>query len=100
MTAAAKPKKIVSDSSVNLIQVLKGMSPTSPRAHLPAAMTIPTICERSAIADDKELIRYLYILEGQKLVSPCPPGDFTAKEWTITDEGLRALKVISQSMAA
>ncbi len=41
----------------------------------------------SGINDQRELTRYLYRLEGHKLVSADPPGNFTSENWYVTDEG-------------
>lgn len=61
-------------------------------------MEIAEIAEVSGLNDEKEAQRYLYILEGHKLVSPFPPGDFTSKCWQITDEGIKTFKMISSSI--
>lgn len=37
--------------------------------------------------DEKETQRTMYVLEGMKLVQPCPPGDFTTRFWRISEEG-------------
>lgn len=41
----------------------------------------------SGISDQRELIRYLYRLEGHKLVSADPPGNFTSENWFVTEDG-------------
>jgi hypothetical protein len=43
-------------------------------------------------SDEKEVQRSLYVLEGHKLVTPIPEGDFTSKTWQITETGVEALK--------
>ena len=48
-------------------------------------------------ADEKEIQRSLYILEGHKYVTPLPAGDFTSKTWHITDFGISAIKSIGSS---
>ena len=60
-------------------------------------LLLSEILERSGIDDEKEVQRYLYILEGQKLVTPMPEGDFTSKNWQITRDGVRILKLIASS---
>jgi hypothetical protein len=42
--------------------------------------------------DEKEIQRFLYVLEGQKLVCPVPEGDLTSRHWRLTSEGLDTLK--------
>ncbi len=56
---------------------------------------IEEINVNSGLNDEKETQRYLFILEGQKLVSPYPSGDFTSKVWYITQRGLDAVKLVS-----
>jgi hypothetical protein len=56
---------------------------------------IEEINVNSGLNDEKETQRYLFILEGQKLVSPYPEGDFTSKTWYITKRGLEAVKLVS-----
>lgn len=95
----AKPPKLpknVSESYLNQITVLKTLSretaPTNPRPY-----QLTEIAELSGLRDEREVQRYLFILEGQKLVTPHPAGDFTSKTWQITRDGMRALKVIQRS---
>ena len=52
---------------------------------------------RGISLDEKETLRTLYVLEGLKLVQPCPPGDFTSKIWKITLEGCKLAKTITES---
>lgn len=52
------------------------------------------IAELSGLQDEKETQRYLYILEGHKLVTPKPAGDFTSKYWALTDDGVKTYKQI------
>lgn len=96
----AKPPKLpknVSESYLNQITVLKtlsreGAAPTTPRPY-----QLTEIAELSGLRDEREVQRYLFILEGQKLVAPHPAGDFTSKTWQITRDGMRALRVIQRS---
>ena len=94
--AKAKGKKTIGDAFLHQISVLKTLS----RDGVPTALRsvqLSEITERSGLGDEKEVLRYLYILEGQKLVSPQPEGDFTSRTWAITTDGVRALKTISMS---
>lgn len=61
---------------------------------------INEIAELSGIKDERETQRYLYILEGHKLVTPLPPGDLTSKNWQITSVGLKTVQQLDQSRAA
>lgn len=64
----------------------------------PRLLEIGEIAELSGLVDEKEALRYLYILEGNKLVTPYPSGDFTSKTWHATAEGVRLWKTISQEL--
>ena len=66
----------------------------------PRALSIVEITQMIGLEDEKETQRHLFILEGSKLVSPQPPGDFTSKVWQITREGMDAVKMINNSVAA
>lgn len=77
---------------IKLLSVLSGEG-SSVRS-----IPITELVSLSGLPDEKEVQRYLYILEGQKLVSPFPEGDFTSKNWKVTKEGLRAWRLISRSM--
>lgn len=61
-------------------------------------LDVDQVAELSGLGDDKEALRFLYILEGHKLVSPFPKGDFTSKTWQITEEGLKVWASISSEM--
>ena len=99
MVKPPKGRKVISDSYLHQISVLKTLSVDTPpvTTHALRQLQISEIAERSGLKDEKEVLRYLYILEGQKLVSPHPQGDFTSRMWCITTDGVRALKTISQS---
>ena len=60
---------------------------------------INEIAELSGLVDEKETQRYLYILEGHKLVTPKPAGDFTSKMWALTDDGVKTFKQISKDFS-
>jgi hypothetical protein len=96
--SSGKPKNSFSDSHIHQISVLRAMS--GGEALEPRPIPINEITLRSGLNEEKEIQRALYILEGQKLVSPFPEGDFTSRTWCITKEGMRALKLISMSAAA
>ena len=59
---------------------------------------INEISELSGVNDEKEVQRYLFILEGQKLVAPYPAGDFTSRTWHITKRGMKAMKTITSTV--
>ncbi len=93
-----------SDSYLNQITLLKILSGQlekvaldSKKNHDRKEYNINELTELARLADEKEVIRYLFILEGQKLVSPLPEGDFTSRHWKITDNGVRVLKTISKT---
>jgi hypothetical protein len=54
--------------------------------------TINELVTKSGVKDEREVLRYLFILEGQKLVSPFPEGDFTSRTWMITQDGIEAVR--------
>ena len=89
--------KNVSESYRNQINVLHILSKSPSASIEPRQFQINEIAEMSGLRDEKEIQRYLFILEGQKLVAPYPAGDFTSKTWHITKDGLRAVKTISRS---
>ena len=93
-------KKHISDSHLNQIAVLRSMSHRAGEVKEAKPFEIDEISKLSGIKDERETQRYLFILEGQKLVSPFPKGDFTSKTWQITAGGISALKTIENSAAA
>lgn len=87
--------RTLSESHMRQIEILKVMSQqtsTEPRQY-----EISEIATLSQMKDEKEVQRYLLILEGQKLVSPHPKGDFTSSRWQITRQGMRAMRSISNA---
>jgi hypothetical protein len=52
-------------------------------------LDIRVVCERLGGKDEREVQRSLYILEGQKFVTPIPEGNFTSRIWCATKEGIR-----------
>jgi hypothetical protein len=92
-------KKRLSPSSVSQIQILNALAPAQTFTAIePRRLQIGEIAELSGLRDEKETQRFLFILEGQKLVSPFPEGDFTSKTWQITNQGVQTLKQISSVM--
>ena len=89
-------KKRLPPSSVSQIQILNALAPVQNLAPAePKRLQINEIAEISGLRDERETQRFLFILEGQKLVSPFPEGDFTSKVWQITNQGVQTLKQIS-----
>jgi hypothetical protein len=98
-TSSTKKKRL-SPSSVSQIQILHALaSSLSPSASEPKRLEITEIAQRSGLVDEKETQRFLFILEGQKLVTPFPEGDFTSKVWQITTQGVQTLRQISSAMS-
>ncbi len=93
-----KPRvpRYVSDSHKNQIVILRALCVHEHTIPKPRSLEISEIAEACGLNDEREIQRYLYILEGHKLVSPQPPGDFTSKIWGITDEGVRAFRSLQQ----
>ena len=87
--------KHLSEAYVNQLNVLKALTSDSKVNCQPKHLDITAIAQMSGLRDEKETQRYLYILEGHKLVAPHPPGDFTSKLWHITEDGMKAFKTIS-----
>jgi hypothetical protein len=98
-TSSSKKKRL-SPSSISQIQILHALaSSPSTGAVEPGRLEINEIAQRSGLGDEKETQRFLFILEGQKLVTPFPEGDFTSKIWQITSQGVQTLRQISSSMS-
>lgn len=93
----ANNKRNISENFLNQMNVLKVLSGKPVPALDPRPFQINEIAELSGVKDEKEIQRYLFILEGQKLVTPQPEGDFTSKTWVITRDGLRVVKRASNS---
>jgi hypothetical protein len=92
-------KKRLSPSSMSQIQILNALANnTAGGSSEQSKLEINQIAERSGL-DEKETQRFLFILEGQKLVTPLPEGDFTSKIWQITSQGVQTLRQISSVMA-
>ena len=84
-----RPKRLdpVFDKQIDILEIL---SKNSSNINL-KEYHIEEIVQMSGSLDEREIQRCLYVLEGQKLVAPMPPGDFTSKRWHITSDGLRVL---------
>lgn len=101
MSKDAKLPRNVADSHVHQINVLKVLSGGAHEtASEPKQLQINEISSKSGLKDEKETQRYLFILEGQKLVTPMPEGDFTSRNWQITKNGLKAVKMIQKATTA
>ena len=98
MTSEQKRKvRNISDSHLQQISVLKAMRIQTPVETEPKLLQIEEIAQAAGLNDEREIQRYLFILEGQKLVTPHPAGDFTSRTWQITKTGIRALRTIESS---
>lgn len=106
---ASKGKKNtrhLNETYVHQINVLRALVEHSSKdaqilrelASRPRTFDISEIAQLSGLRDEKETQRYLYILEGHKLVSPFPAGDFTSKNWHVTEDGMKAYKSISSEV--
>ena len=96
-TGTSSHKKLTT-SHLNQITVLRAMSQKDTMTKEAEHLQIGEITSLSGLGDEKEVQRYLFILEGQKLVTPHPEGDFTSRFWKITTDGMRALKTIDKSV--
>lgn len=90
--------RTLSENHLKQITLLRTLSTDVSPGQNPRQYHINEIAAISGFRDEKEIQRYLFILEGQKLVEPCPAGDFTSKTWLITRRGIKAVKTISSSM--
>lgn len=99
MSKEAKLPRNVGDSHVHQINVLRAMSPSAQEIGEPKQLQINEISSKSGLKDEKETQRYLFILEGQKLVTPLPEGDFTSRTWQITKHGQKAMRMIQKTTA-
>ena len=61
--------------------------------------SVQEIAKGSLIENKDETLRSLYILEGQKLVTPFPPGDFTSNNWCLTEIGANIANQIVKKAA-
>lgn len=98
MAKSSKPLRNLSESYVNQLNVLKSLAPEGAILARPRPYQINEIAELTGLRDEREIQRYLFILEGQKLVAPFPEGDFTSKTWHITKNGMKAVKTLQRSI--
>ena len=87
-------QKKLSDTYKHQISILKALTTTKGQAES-RPILIDEIAVSSGLKDERETQRFLYILEGQKLVAPHPAGDFTSRHWVITQDGIKALRSIA-----
>ena len=100
MSKSGKLPRNVADSHVHQINVLKVMSNGAALdAGNAKEFQLNDISARCGLKDEKETQRYLYILEGQKLVTPLPEGDFTSRTWRLTRHGVKAVRMIQKETA-
>ncbi|MGI6681497.1 MAG: hypothetical protein ACOX3T_08495 [Bdellovibrionota bacterium] len=96
MSKDSNMQKKLTDSHIKQINLLKAMSKdvveSGKESRKYEIEEINAIC---GLNDERETQRYLFILEGQKLVSPSPEGDFTSTTWYVTKRGLDAVKLVS-----
>jgi hypothetical protein len=96
-SSSSSKKKRLSPSSISQIQILHALASSSDSSEN-RRLDISEIAQRSGLGDEKETQRFLFILEGQKLVTPFPERDFTSKIWQITSQGVQTLRQISSVM--
>lgn len=99
MSKNGKLPRNAADAHVHQINVLKVMSSGAVECGEARQFQLNEISSRCGLKDEKETQRYLFILEGQKLVTPLPEGDFTSRTWQITNTGLKAMKMIQKETA-
>ena len=102
MTQAAsssfRASRTLSESHKRQIEVLRILSGAIAQPPQPRQYEISEIAQLTNMEDEREVQRYLLILEGQKLVTPYPRGDFTSTRWQITRRGVKAMRTIVRSV--
>ena len=98
MSSNDKAKNKIPDSYLNQISILKVLAQEGPVEEPARQYQIHEIAELSGLRDERETQRCLFILEGQKLVTPYPAGDFTSRNWHITKHGVKTFKSIARSL--
>ena len=93
---SSNKQKKLSETYRHQINIMRALT-TGTITHDARPVQLEQIAEASGLKDEPETQRFLYILEGQKLVAPHPAGDFTSRHWQITQDGLKALKSIGQA---
>ncbi len=91
-----KTSRTLTDSHKKQIEILQVMAEHISGPGQVRQFEITELCSLSTIKDEKEMTRFLLILEGQKLVSPYPEGNFTSSRWILTKEGAKAIRVFTR----
>lgn len=91
--------KKLSDTYKHQINILKALTVAKGQTET-RPIQIDEIAQSSGLKDERETQRFLYILEGQKLVAPHPAGDFTSRHWVITQDGIKALRSLAKPATA
>ncbi len=91
-----RTSRTLSEAHRRQIEILQAMAEHITTQGQSRQFEINELCVLSTVKDEKELTRYLLILEGQKLVSPYPEGDFTSSRWIITKEGMKAVRMFTR----
>lgn len=103
MTTKKRFLRSLEPGVLNQVAVLKSMlgkATFKPDGDIiPNPFRIHEIAEISGLNDEKEAQRVLFILEGQKLVTPLPEADLTSKVWQITTLGHLTVQKFDQSRA-
>jgi hypothetical protein len=99
MSKNGKLPRNLDDAHVHQLNVLKVMSNGAAELSQAREFQLNEIASRCGLNDEKETQRHLYILEGQKLVTPLPEGDFTSRTWQITKTGLKAMRMVQKETA-
>lgn len=94
---AAKAREL-SPAFLHQVRILHALSPAvGSESEAIRPLRIEEVSALSGITDERETQRLLYVLEGQKLVSPIPERDLTSRTWQITTEGLKTLRGIQEN---
>jgi hypothetical protein len=94
---AAKAREL-SPAFLHQVRILAALSPAvGGESEAIRPLRIEEVSALSGITDERETQRLLYVLEGQKLVSPIPVRDLTSRTWQITVEGLKTLRGIQEN---
>jgi hypothetical protein len=97
MSTNSKSVKNLSESSLKQITIMKALYTDESSSDYERDLN--EITELSGMEDEKETQRYLYILEGHKIVTPKPAGDFTSKFWALTEDGVKTYKQICKDFS-
>jgi hypothetical protein len=91
-----RTSRTLTDAHKRQIEILQVMAEHISSQGMHRQFEISELCNISTIKDEKEMTRYLLILEGQKLVSPYPEGNFTSSRWILTKEGSKAIRMFTR----